>query len=278
VKSWKLQKLFGDVVYDLRSKGLLPVVILLLVAMVAVPVLISRGGSGSSSGSVQPTAGTAETAPETQRAVVAYAPPGLRDYRERLDELSAKDPFREVFKAPTPPASDGAAEAGSVSGGSGASSDAGTGSTSSTPASGGSGGSGGGGGGGSTTVRYFYSVADVSVGDVTQPLQRHKKLKPFTPLPNQTIPVLIYLGASLDGKQAYFSVSKSTDQFSGAGVCAPSPTDCSLLVLAAGQAEDMVYLVDGKTYRVKVNKIKRVVTKSKPLGSSNNAASYRFTK
>jgi hypothetical protein len=49
-------------------------------------------------------------------------------------------------------------------------------------------------------------------------------------------------------------------------------------VLAAGQGEDMVYLVDGKTYRVQVNKIKRVVTKSKPLGSSNNAASYRFTK
>jgi hypothetical protein len=95
----------------------------------------------------------------------------------------------------------------------------------------------------------------VSMGEVSQPLVRHKHIKPFTSLPNQIAPVVIYLGSALDEKRAYFSISKSADQLTGQGTCVPSPTDCSLLALGPGQTEDMVYSVDGKTYRVKVNKI-----------------------
>ncbi len=42
MKPWKAQKFFGDVVYDLRSRNLLPVVVMLVVAIVAVPVLVSK--------------------------------------------------------------------------------------------------------------------------------------------------------------------------------------------------------------------------------------------
>jgi hypothetical protein len=279
MKLWKIQKFFGDVVYDLRNRGLLPVVILLLVAIVAVPIVISRGGSSGSSPS-QASSAVAKPAPEAQSAVVSYAP-GVRDYTKRLDGLSAKDPFRQKFAESAAAASDLNSTVPAPSSTDTSSSAVATSpSTGSAPSSGGSGGSSGSGGSGTggPTVRYFYSVADVSVGEVTQPLQRHKKLKPFTPLPNQTVPVLIYLGASLDGKHAYFSISKSADQPNGAGVCVPSPTDCSLLVLAAGQAEDIVYSVDGKTYRVKVNKINRVVTRSKPIGSSAHGSRFHFTK
>jgi hypothetical protein len=281
MKQWKLRKFFGDVVYDLRNRGLLPVVAFLLIAMVAVPVIISRGGSDTAS-SAQLAGATAEQAPETKQAVVSYNP-GVRDYQKRLDGQSAQDPFHQRFSedaaaagqvsgtsvvSPSPSGTSGSAGSASVSPGTDSGSVAGPGSTDGSNRS----------GGGSRSVRYFYSVADVSMGDVMQPLQRHKKLKPFTPLPNQTTPVLIYLGSSLEGKHAYFSVSKSVDQLSGAGTCVPSPTDCTLLVLAAGQTEDMVYSVDGRTFRVKVNKINRVVTKSKPVGSSNHAAGFHFTK
>src|SRR5204863_5419691 len=88
---------------------------------------------------------------------------------------------------------------------------------------------------------YFYSVADLSVGDPSQPLERHKHIKPFTSLPNQVAPVMIYLGSSLDGKRAYFSISKMAEQLTGPGTCVPSPTDCSLLALSANPTEDMVY-------------------------------------
>ncbi len=264
MRPWKVQKFFGDVVYDLRSRGLLPVVILVAVAMVAVPVLISRGGGSSSRSVVQPTAANTSTPPEIERAVVSYAPPGVRDYKKRLNDMTAKDPFHQQF---APPAASQSQLKSTVP----VAADSATSSTTSSsavngipPSSGSSSGSGTSSGSTKTRRYYFYSVADLSVGEVTQPLTRHKKIKAFTALPDQVAPVMIYLGSSVNGKQAYFSISKSVTQTTGPGSCAPSPTDCSLLVLTPGQAEDMVYSTDGKTYRVKVNKINRVVTKKPP--------------
>ena len=267
MKAWKIQKFFGDVVYDLRSRGLLPVVILVAVAMVVVPILISRGGGSSSSGTVQPTAVTASKPPEIEQAVVSYAPPGLRDYKKRLSDMTAKDPFHQQF-APSAAVQSQLQSTVPVSSGSGAASTAApSASSGSAPSSGSSvssGSSGSTSGSTKTHPYYFYSVADLSVGDVTQPLTRHKKIKAFTALPDQVAPVMIYLGSSVDGKRSFFSISKSVTQTTGPGTCAPSPTDCSLLMLRPGEVEDMVYSVDGKTYRVKVNKINRVVTKKPP--------------
>ncbi|MFL5906487.1 MAG: hypothetical protein ACJ75Z_02675 [Solirubrobacterales bacterium] len=253
MKLWKVRKVFGDLVYDLRSRGLLPVVILLVVAMIAVPMLISRGGSSSSSGPLQPTSATGKTAPEAEQAVVSYSPAGLRNYKSRLDRLSPKDPFRQpevpavsaaaasqLTSGVAPPTVSSSSSSSSVAPSTGASTGVSTGSTRTT-----------------TTHRlYLYrSVADISVGDVSQPLQRHKHIPAFSSLPDQVTPVMIYLGSSLDRKRAYFSISKSAAQPTGQGTCVPSPTDCSLLSLAVGQSADMVYSTDGKTYRVKVNKI-----------------------
>jgi hypothetical protein len=261
MKFWKVQKFFGDIVYDLRSRGLLPVLILLVVGMVAVPILISRGSS-SSSPAPQPTTAAATTAPEVESAVVSYSP-GLRDYKKRLDDLSAKDPFIQpagsepsvaaasqlssTVTTPTTPTTVSGGSSGTDSRGSG------TGTSTSSP--------------GTTTTHRLYlyrSVADISVGDTSQPLERHKHIKPFTSLPNQVTPVIVYLGSTLNEKRAYFSLSKSASQLIGEGTCFPSPTDCSLLALGPGQTEDVVYSVDGKTYRVKVNKInlQRVQVKS----------------
>src|SRR5207247_751914 len=101
---------------------------------------------------------------------------------------------------------------------------------------------------GSTTTHRLYlyrSVADISDGDASQPLERHKHIKPFSSLPNQVTPVIVYLGSTLNEKRAYFLISKSSTQLTGPGTCIPSPTDCSLLALAQGQTEDLLYSVDG---------------------------------
>ena len=258
MKPWKVRKFFGDVVYDLRSRGLLPVAILLVVAMVAVPILVTRGGNDSSAGSLQPTAGTTKTPPEAERAVVSYDP-GLRNYKKRLHGLSAQNPFKQ----PNVPSSESASALNStvttpttVSGGSSGSASGSSGSAS--PSTGAS--------TGTTVTRRLYlyhAVADISVGETSQPLKRHRHIKAFTPLPNQVAPVMIYLGSALNQKRAYFSISKSVDQLTGPGTCVPSPTDCSLLAIAPGQSEDMVYSVDGMTYRVKVNKIELKRTRAR---------------
>jgi hypothetical protein len=251
MKTWKVQKFFGDVVYDLRSRGLLPVVILLLVAMVAVPLLISRG-SGASTASLQPASATAQTPPEAEQAVVAYHP-GIRDYKQRLDDLSPKDPFRQQFAR-------SAAAASALK------------STVTTPTSSGSGSSGtttdtvtgtGTSGGSSTgkkkksksvTVTYQTTVL---AGDASAQLTPFNDIQSMTPLPSQTAPAVIYFGLSPDYKRALFLVSNRVARLDGPGTCVPAPDDCALLYLGPGQSEDVLYTGDGKTYRIVVAEIKR---------------------
>lgn len=257
MKPWKVQKFFGDVVYDLRNRNLLPVVILLVVAMVAVPMLISRGGGSSSSSSVQAASAPVKPSPQTERAVVSYAPPGLRKYQQRLGDQAAKDPFR------LPPSAGPSATSASQLNSTVPTPAPATTSTSPAPPTTVS-------GGGTPThhathrIYLLTTVADLSFGDVSQPPVRHRKMNAFTSLPSQDAPVLIYLGSSLDRKHAYFSLSTNTSQLSGPGSCAPGPTDCSLLILNVGQSEQMVYAGDGKTYELTLNGISRV--RVKPAG------------
>ena len=253
MKTWKVQKFFEDIVYDLRSRGLLPVVGLLIVALIAVPILISRA-SGSSP-SVQSAAVTPPGAPEAEHAVVSYSPPGLRNYKQRLNDLSPKDPFRQQFAQPAATASalTSTVSVGTGSAGTTPSSTA----TSTLPSTGG--GSPGSGGKkkkkkrSSTTISY---QVDVLAGDVTTTLTPFNNVAAMTPLPAQTTPVVIYFGLSSDHGTALFLVSNKVTTVTGPGTCVPSPDDCALLSIPAGQSEDLLYSQDGKTYRIVVAQIK----------------------
>jgi hypothetical protein len=259
VKSWKVQKFFGDLVYDLRNRGLLPVAILLLVALVAVPIVISRGGS-------EPPATSAALAeiteaPEGKSAVVAYDA-GVRDYKKRLADLQSKDPFQPHFSAAAAAATE---LSGTVSGGD-------TGTTTPTDVSGDT----GGGGSGSTKTKkkkgkkkkagpvYATYQTDVMVGEAGGTLQSLSNVAPLTALPSEGAPVLIYLGPNTGGNYALFLVSDDAAQLTGPGVCIPKPEDCSLLALAPGQTEDMTYNVDGKVYRIQVVALRRVLGPKPP--------------
>jgi hypothetical protein len=272
MKPWKLQRFFGDVIYDLRNRGLLPVVVLLLIGMVAVPVVLSRGGSDSTAPATPAALEQAsDLAPENQRAVVTYNP-GLRDYKKRLNELQAKDPFKQQFtnagaaaSALTSTVASGTATATTETSGGGSTS---TGSSGSSESSGSSGSSGSGGtsSGGKLKVRYYSYQTDLSVGDISVTPTSRKKVSPFTYLPDPTVPVLVFLGPTDDGKSAVFLVSQSVSQVSGPGSCFPAADQCQLLALRVGQTEDLLYDVDGKIYRIKVDKIKLIVSSKPPKG------------
>jgi hypothetical protein len=281
MKLWKIQKFFGDVVYDLRQRGMLPIVLLLLVGMVAVPFLITGGGSTSSSPAGEAVIEeAAELAPENQKAVVAYEP-GVRDYKDRLKTLTAKDPFKQQFSA----AAAAASELSTSVGGGGAAGGETTTSTSDTTSEGTSTGSTGGdtggetttdpgspktgGGGGSpdpgkTKTRYLFYVTDLEVGDIAVGPQRRNGVRALTPLPSPSVPVAVYLGVTVDGKRALFMLSKAVTQVSDTSQCLPSPQECSMVSLEPGASEDLLYSTDGKVYRIKVLKNRRVVRSKLP--------------
>jgi hypothetical protein len=267
MSAWKVRKFFGDLVYDLRSRNLLPVVIMLAVGIVAVPILISKGSSGSGSVGVGPSASVASD-PETQNAVVAYHPPGLRNLKQRLNDLGPKNPFIQQY------ANTGTTSGGSSSG-SGTALDQVTQNSGPTSAetvfgpgnTGGSGGNGGKGssGGGKTQTVYSYYQTDVTIGEAGGTAVPAHNLAQFQFLPSPDKPALVYLGTAASGTQALFLVSRDVTSVGGNGVCFPSADECQLLGLNAGAGADFSYAPDGKTYHVQVTRIKHV-TSSRPPG------------
>jgi hypothetical protein len=256
-----VRKFVADLIYDLRSRNLLLIVLMLVIAIVVVPLLVSKSSSGNAPSPVDVgVQASAQGAPENEKAVVAYHP-GIRNFKQRLSDLAAKDPFKQQFTAPasagttvdqvTSTTSTGQVDTTSISGGSG-------------------GGKGNGGGGGAgykknTKSQTLYSsyVTDVSVGESGGALNPVSNVSQFQFLPSPDKPVLVYLGTSSGGSQALFLVSKDVTSVGGTGTCFPTADDCQLLGLGSGAGADLIYGPDGKTYHLQVDKIKRV-TSSKP--------------
>lgn len=87
-----------DLIADIRNRRLLPVMVALVVAIVAVPILIAGGGSDEVEGAtaaVDLEPGSNESTP----AVLTEAPV-LRDYKDRLDAFEKKNPFRQQLSGP----------------------------------------------------------------------------------------------------------------------------------------------------------------------------------
>lgn len=257
MKPWKAQKFAGDLVYDLRNRGLLPVAVLLLIAIVAAPMAIKMTGSDAEPAAPVATGNlksASEIAPEGQAAVLAYSP-GLRNYRERLDR-GPQDPFVQQF-ANSSTEKTLEQSTGTTTG------DEGTG-DGGTPDGGGGGGGGGGNGGGSGKERNFYTYfqVDVLVGLTGAELTRRNDLPEFTVLPAQETPVAVFLGASENGQQAIFSVSRAVTSVGGTGTCYPEPDNCELLGLARAQGADLTY--QGTSYHLEVANIKRIKSTKPP--------------
>ena len=251
MKPWKLRKLVEDVIWDLRNRGLLPVVALLVVAMVVLPVMILSGAREAPS-STSPTAAADFAAPEAQSAVLAYNP-GVRDYKERLAELAAKDPFKQHYQSTSSAAALSTELAGSLS------TSTGTTSSSGDVSGGGSGGGGGGGGDSKTIVKtkYLSYRLDAAVGEAGD-MEIRRNVDQLAFLPSEATPVLIFLGIGDDGAKAMFLVSSDVSAASGEGSCMPSSSSpCEVLVLRPGQIENLTYDPDGKIYRIKVLAIKK---------------------
>jgi hypothetical protein len=234
----KLPPAVAGVIDILRERGLLPVAVLLIAAIVAVPFLLS-GGSEAPPPKAQPSAGVAADAVQTQQAVVLADQQGVRDYKKRLDG-SPTDPFKQQYPAPASGGGD-ASTGVTQTGGDASSAGSATGGTGSTTPSSPSAGNG-----------IYYYAADMYVGVAGKKMKLWKNVKHGVSIPNDNARAAVFLGVPLDkAGVAQFVISSDVVNIAGDGHCALGGDVCELIRLKVGDTMKLTY-GNGTTYAVKL--------------------------
>ena len=279
-------KILVDLYRDLRDRRLLLPFGLLAVALVLVPVALSK----SSHPSASPAVGVAGSRPvSAAEPAVMTEDVGVRSYNKRLAALKEKDPFKRNFKLPklpggnpgrlAPPASAGvaatppsspAAASSAVSATPPATTASSSSSSADTPPT-------------STTrtvtvqshvpqPRVYNTVVDLKIG-APGDLKRRDGVKPLTQLPHASNPVVALMGATLDRTTATFLVSRDVASVQGGSGCSPNRSACQLLTMKPGGRAKLVDPTSGKTYVLKVLDIRLVRVKlSGKTGSGKSQA------
>lgn len=275
VPDFKVPDFMLDIYYDLRERRLLPLVAILLVALVALPIVLS---SGSSSESEEETAfATPSTTATTSKLVVAKATPGLREYRHRLAG-TPKDPFKQQYSE----AEGGESGEGSRSGG--AESVTVETSEPSEPSAetpeGGAAPEGNGEPPEGGHLQYYSFAIDVRITPVSakknpEATVRHN-LPNMTMLPSRAVPALTFVGVTKDQTNAVMLVSDKVTGLFGDATCIEGNESCQLLALEPGIPETVVYGADNRTYRIELLKLRLLKTDKlnvAPLGPSKHKGS-----
>lgn len=280
LKEIKVPGFVQDVYYDLKDRHLLPIAVILLVALVAVPIALSQSSSETEEPAGEASASTSATGAEARSGeLVAKAAPGLRDYRRRLNHLRAKNPFIQQYTGGG--AGSGAVESSSESTSSGsteesASTESFSPESANTPTESSSG--GGGGEPSQSGLKYYSYAIDVRVsaggsqeqakGKDSAPDVR-RNLPELTMLPSRETPAIVYMGSTKDGKKALFVVSSDVESAFGDAKCVLGSTSCQMIAMEPGLPETFVYGGSNKTYKIELLKIHLVETKDlnrAPLG------------
>jgi hypothetical protein len=258
-----------DIYYDLRERHLLPLVAILIVALIAVPFVLGGGASKTESEEAESAIATPSSVIPSSELVVAKSAPGLRDYRRRLREDHAKDPFVQQYSGGgeegggggTTEAAPGGEEGAAVTVESSEPSTETTGTTAPTeegndePPEGGH-------------LKYYSWAIDVRV--TPESSVRHD-LPDMTMLPSHDIPALTFIGVTKDAKRAVMLVSDKVTGLFGDGVCIVGSEACQLIALEPELPETVVYGADSRTYRIELVKLRLLKTDKlnvAPLGPS----------
>lgn len=265
---------FLDLWHDLREKRLWPVAAVLALALVAVPVLLAKPAEEASAPVVKTPA--PKKLDRDQLAALAQVKLGEEESGEgsTLGVFDPSNPFTPpkgaIKKEKTASSSNAGPTSGPTSGSGG-----GGGLTPSDPNGGtGGGGTGGTGGGGTTTTTTAYKyVVDITF-TANGRTRRIKGLEKLDMLPNQSSPLLIFLGVTPKGSDAVFLVD-STLTAAGEGRCKPSEAECAYAFIGPG-SRYMFTNEAGDSYDVKVDEIRKV--KISADGASAKAGSAKGSK
>jgi hypothetical protein len=274
----KVPPFLSDLYLDLRDRRLLPLVVLILVAIIATPVLLA-GSSDESEPAPGPSAGASGATPAAQSLTVVKAEPGLRNYKKRLAHRRATDPFKQRFTAPqdVQAAKLGSAPAPAPSGES--SSSAGEESPldfeASSPAPPVEAGGGGAATGGDSNDHALPDGSTIYTLEVTLQITRietrpdgsvdkkgptlYKDVQAPAPLPGEKTPVLTYLGMGSNDQVPMFLVSNEVTGIFGEANCISGAKTCQLLVLEEGFPVTFVYGENDVRYKVNLIKADPIV-------------------
>jgi hypothetical protein len=260
---------------QLVQRRLLPVAILLLAALVAIPVLLAKGPSPVAAPPAAPATSDTTTTAATGAPIVSLVSDGDPTKRRRVLGVR-KNPFAPApVKTAAAPATTTVTQT----------------TVSRTPSTGGSSASSttvtGTGGSATTTAPSSTTGAPVSQTPAVTPAPKHSyplyslavrfgdssgtleklNLARLKPLPSADNPIAVYLGISRDGKSAVFLLD-DTVTAQGDGTCEPSPVSCETIHLREGDTEFLdVAGTDGATgpaaqYELDLVKIRRGATTS----------------
>jgi hypothetical protein len=285
----KVPTFVGDLWWDLWDRRLLPLVVLIVAAIAAVPFLMGGGSKEMPESTLAAlAAANAEPAADNGAAKLAVVQeePGLRDYHERLKRLSPTNPFKQRFTAPVITSNLGGEGSGLTSttttpeesGGGSGGGESSAGNESETVPSGPpsteeepSGGAPSNGGSGKPHLIFYTFAINVWIsragGEATEgegeqkpEASVKKKVLPLTPLPGEKAPVVTYMGVSKQGKPLLL-ISNGVTSMSGEAKCLTGETTCQLLEAEPGFPLTFVYGPNAVSYTIKVLKVELVVVK-----------------
>jgi hypothetical protein len=277
-----------SVLDDLVEKRLWPVAVALVLAMIAIPVLLS------SSAGTPPAPAPPVTSPAVSggglsafEPVVSTEGKKSSEIRKDLEGFQSKDPFKPqnlggggsgtaAASASAQPTVDGSAAAGGSSVAPAGGTSGSSGSSGGTTTSGGDTSTGSSGGSSESKTFYYAYTVDVRFGKEGN-LDR-KTLTQLRSLPSSQDPVVVFMGVKDDGETAIFLVSSEAST-TGEGNCEPDDT-CTFLYMKDGD-EQTIEAVNAAnevtTYRLVLLGIdvKRTAGPQKAESSSRRARSKR---
>jgi hypothetical protein len=266
----KVPPVLRDLYLDLRDRRLLPLLALVLIAIVAVPLLLSEDPEEPTAAPrVGSTAGAAGK--QASSLTVVRSTPGLRDYRRRLRHREPTDPFRQRYTSPVLKGAELGSESSTSESSSESLTEEGTsGGSNVAPPSGGGPPAPGDIPDGKFKLYTFTMKVQISrteedeAGNVKmgEPAIR-EGVRPLTPLPGEKAPVVTYLGANLQTGKALLMVSKDVTATFGEAECVSGTDSCELLEVEKGFPEIFEYGPNHVRYKFNVIKLE-VVRTGKP--------------
>jgi hypothetical protein len=268
-----------DLWHDLKEKRLWPVAVVLLVGLVAVPVLLAKPADEPAAPAPVATDAAAKPDVLKQLAKVKLGDDEVGD-GSTLGAFDPSNPFNPPKGAIKKQPNAAAVAAGPDADKPGSQASTGDDGSTVTPGGGTTGGVPGGlpgngntGGGGPTTTTTVYKY----VVDLTFTANGHRRhikgMEKLDMLPNQSSPLLIFMGVTPKGSNAVFLVD-STLEAAGEGSCKPSASECAFAYIGAG-SEYIFSEEDGDSYTVRIDEIRKVKVSPGAKAAKAGAAKAR---